>query len=393
MLECARNHQVATVCLIGSFPPTAGGQGLVNESFKRLTEEAGATVRIIDLSPRSGPATLRRRLSRIPKVLIGIPKLSALLVRRRADSVYIGVAGGYAQLYDIVFTSLTRLSRARIFLHHDSYAYLERRRLMTAALVRVAGPSAIHIVQCEDMKGRLTELYGRTLQVVAVANATNIEPPTNKPRVRTKLKTIGFMSHLSRSKGVLEFIDVAERVCRARPDMRALLAGRIEEPSLAPVMKERLLGASWIEYIGPVEGDTKSRFYSNIDAFVFPTRHAHESDPRIVNEAQAHGVAILTRGRGCIPSVVIGGGAVIRDGDDFVGEAERLLLEWYQDPAKFSSISSGALANAARLQAEHGPRLRALIKELVSNPRPDATPPFSIAPPRDDGSRGDESSE
>jgi len=288
--------------------------------------------------------------------------------------VYIGVAGGYGQLYDIIFASLVRLSGVRLFLHHDSYAYLEKRRSLTAALIQVVGPSATHIVLCDDMKRRLLELYGRSLRVVVVSNSTNTEVPVHEPQVRTKLKTIGFISNLSRSKGVVEFLDITERVCSARPDVRALLAGPIEEPSLAPVIKERLRGASWITYIGPVYGENKSSFYSDIDVFVFPTRHADEADPRVINEALAHGVAIVASGRGCIASVLEGGGGtIIGEGNDFVRDAEKLLIGWYQDPALFSSISAAALANSARLRTDHGPRLRALINEMVSQGRPPAT--------------------
>jgi len=360
--------------MIGTFTPTSGGQGSVNEAFKRMAQQAGASVSTIDLSPLPGPATLRRRMSRAPKVIAGIPRLSALLVRRRARAVYIGVAGGYGQLYDIIFASLVRLSGVRLFLHHDSYAYLEKRRRVTAMLLRIAGPSATHIVGCEDMKERLIELYGRDLRVVVVSNATNITPQLPEIRARTKLKTIGFISHLSRAKGVVEFLDVAERLCSTHPDVQALLAGPIEEPSLAPVIKQRLLGAPGIRYLGPIYGETKSRFYANIDAFLFPTRYANEADPRVINEALAHGVAIVARGRGCIGSIVGGGGgAVIGEELDFVSEADRLLREWYEDPVLFSSISSAALANSARLEAEHGPRLRTLIHEMVTTAHPSAT--------------------
>ncbi len=364
---------MVTVCLIGSFPPAAGGQGLVNESFRRMVKEAGANVRTIDLSARPGHPTWRKRLSRVIRVLVGISSLLALLARREADAVYLGVASSYGQLHDVVFASLIRLSGLRLFLHYDSYAYLQKRRWLTATLLRIAGPSATHIVLCEDMKKRLTELYGHSRHVVVVSNATNIEPPAHEPQPRTKLKTIGFISQLSRAKGVLEFLDVVERVCNLHPDVRALLAGPIDEASVAPVINQRLLGAPWITYLGPVYGATKSRFYADIDAFVFPTSYVNEADPRVINEALAHGVAVVARGRGCIESLVIGGGGeVIREGADFVGQAEKLLLSWYEDPALFCSISSAALANSARLDADHGPRLRAIIDEMVSTPRPPA---------------------
>ncbi len=281
--------------------------------------------------------------------------------------MYLGVAGGYGQLYDIAFAGLVRLSGVRLYLHHDSYAYLNERRFITGALLKIAGAAATHIVLCEEMRERLILLYGSAVQVVVVSNAANSEPPSEPPKARSKLKTIGFISNLSRSKGVLEFLDVAERICDALPDVRAVLAGPINEPSLTPVIMQRLHRAPWLTYVGSVYGDKKSRFYASIDVFVFPTRHVDEADPRVIDEALAHGVAIVARGRGCIRAVVDGGGgAVIGEDTDFVKEAERQLLEWHQDPGLFSSVSSAALANAGRLRADHLPRLKALISALVS---------------------------
>lgn len=367
-------NQRATVCFVGSFPPAAGGQGLINESFRRMATEAGAAVRTIDLSGQAGPTSWQKRVSRIPKILLGVWNLGALLIHRGADTVYLGVASGRGQLFDVVFAGLTRAAGLRLFLHYDSYAYLAERRRMTAVLVRTAGPTSTHIVGCDDMKLRLTKLYGPQLHVVVVSNATNTAPPPPKLGARTRLRTIGFISYVSRVKGVLEFIDVAERFCRSLPDVQALLAGPIDEPSLLAIVEQRVRGVPWIKYLGPVYGETKSQFYSDIDAFVFPTRYANEADPRVVNEAIAHGVAVIARSRGCIESIIRGGGGeVIREGRDFVSEASKLLLEWHGNPMLFSSISLAAIANSARLESDHGGRLRALIQDMVTVTRPRAT--------------------
>lgn len=370
MSESPIRQQLGRVFLIGSFPPAASGQASANAWFMRMAEEAGANVSAIDLSPQPGPASWQRRMSRIPKVLHAIPRLAALLARRAVDSVYLGVAGGYGQIYDLVFVSLIRVSGARLFLHHDSYAYLHKPRPLTALLVRVAGLLTTHIVLCDDMKERLVQLYGPSLRVVVISGASNTEAPTNRPKARTELKTIGFISHLTRSKGVLEFLDLAERLCVARPGVRALLAGGITEASLAPLIQARLKEAPWINYLGPIPNESKSRFYEDIDVFVFPTRYANEADPAVINEALAHGVTVIARGRGCIRSVVAsGGGEVIREEADFVAEAERVLLSWYQDSALFSSVSSAGLANFARLRSEHSTRVKTLISEIVSKNR------------------------
>jgi glycosyltransferase involved in cell wall biosynthesis len=243
------------------------------------------------------------------------------------------------------------------------------------------------------MKDRLTYLYGGPLHVVVVSNASTTDPPLDTPRARTSVKTIGFISNLTRSKGVLDFLDVAEGVCAAYPDVRAVLAGKIEEPALRTIITRRLMDAPWITYVGPIYDDTKSRFYAAMDVLVFPSRHVDEADPRVIDEALAHGVVIVARARGCIKSVVqLGGGTVFEDKTDFVREAVNQVKEWHQNPAFFSSVSSAALANSARLQADYNPRLGALISTIVSNPDPRADSGSLASPLRSDDSKGDEQS-
>lgn len=354
---------MTTVCFIGTFPPTTGGQGLVNEWFKRMALEAGADVSVIDLSPRPGPLTWRRRTSRIPKVMVAIPRVFALLARGTISTAYIGVAGGYGQVYDIVFACLMRLFGIPIFLHHDGYAYLLTWRLVTATLVKSAGPLATHIVLCDDMQKRMRERYGYSFRTIVLSNCVNTERPIGEPRARSELKTIGFISNLSRSKGVLEFLEVAQLVCGKRRGIRALLAGSLEEPSLSSVIEE-LDGASWITYLGPVYGEPKARYFAEIDVLVYPTHN--DAEPRVIHEALAYGAAVIARDRGCIDSIVgAGGGTVIHDGTDFVQEAVKQLLNWHQDSVLFSSVSLAALTSSARMQTDQTVSLQALIHELV----------------------------
>jgi hypothetical protein len=58
-------------------------------------------------------------------------------------------------------------------------------------------------------------------------------------------------------------------------------------PALSSIYKveARIRKAPWITYLGPLYGESKSRFYASIDAFVFPTRYEHEADPRVVTQS------------------------------------------------------------------------------------------------------------
>jgi glycosyltransferase involved in cell wall biosynthesis len=356
----------SSICLIGNFPPAPSGQAWVNESYRRLLATSGARVSVIDLSPRPGSLTLARRLGRLPRAIVGLVRFAYLVVRGRAKSVYIGVAGGYGQLYDIAFVATSRLGKSRLFLHHDSYAYLDRPKPVAAILMNLAGSGAVHIVLCDDMANRLATLYRSAGETVVISNATNTERPTTLSTARRQLRSIGFIGFLSRAKGVLEFLDVAERICRSHPDLRALLAGPIADPSLQPILTERLRKAPWVDYVGPVYGDDKSRFFNQVDVLVFPTRYINEADPRVVIEALAHGTAVVALNRGCVNATLSGGGgACIPDSQDFVQATTDLLGGWLADAAAFSAVSLRALENYRTLRERYDGRLRLVLDAML----------------------------
>ena len=290
-------------------------------------------------------------------------------------AVYVGVNGGLGQVYDALFIAIARLASADLYLHHDSYAYLDSSRRLTDLVVRLAGVNALHIVLCNDMNDRLRDLYPRARYTMVISNVTNTEGPIAPPRPRQRLTSIGFMSNLTRAKGVLEFLDVAERVCRARPEIRALLAGPIEEPSLEPILRSRLASAPWVEYLGPLYGGAKSLFLAELDVFVFPTRYVNEAEPKVLAEALAHGVVIVARSRGCIDSLLSANrGVVVPESKDFVASTERLLLDWSTTAVEFSTLSAAALRGFHDLRQLHEKRLAAVVAAMAgAGPIPSTT--------------------
>lgn len=356
-----------SVCLIGIFTPSAGGQAAVNESIRRQVDLAGAAISVIDVSPASGPATLSRRLSRVPRVAVGVVRLLWLAVNRRIASTYIGLSGGHGQIYDLLFVGIARSAAVPLYIHHDSFAYLDRASALTGLVTGLAGTQATHVVLCEVMGARLQQLYPAVRKTLVISNLSNTDEPEAPPHPREQLNSIGFFSNLTRAKGVLEFLDLAEQICQIRPRLRALLAGPVEEPALERILKDRLHSAPWVEYLGPIYGDAKTRFLSDLDVLIFPTRYANEAEPRVIGEALAFGTVIVARDRGCIGSLLKStGGVSIPASVDFIAAAKLLLLEWSSDAEEFSSLSASALRGYRQLRDEHSDRLRFLVNALAS---------------------------
>jgi len=359
-------HSQRAVCLIGIFPPAGGGQAAVNDFYRRTFVEASARVSVINISPPVGPRVWYRSLVRAARVAWGLPRLVALCLVGAADSIYLGVSGHRGQLYDVLFVCMARLCKANLILHHDSYRYINRRSRLADVLFRFAGARAMHIVLCEDMSRRLYRQYPSAMRRIVIANAASTDEPAHSPGERQAPRAIGFISNITRAKGIFEFLTVAERVHQLRPEVRAVLAGPLHEKAIERALSERLRAAPWIEYVGPLYGNDKSRFYGAIDVLVFPTRHADEADPNVVNEASAHGVVVISRSRGCISEMLwAGGGVSIDDDADFEALAERTIVRWCDEPESFALVSRAAIGSHLAASQIHRKRLAGLVDDLT----------------------------
>jgi glycosyltransferase involved in cell wall biosynthesis len=344
------------LCLIGTFPPPVHGQAAVNEAVRKRVAAAGAPHAIINLSGPSLERGWRTRLKRVEAFGTGLASFLKLALKRRRLTIYMSVSGGWGQVYEACFASVGRLLDARIFLHHHSFAYLDQRRTLTALLARVAGPEATHVVLCERMSRLLQERYAGVRRVMEISNAGLVDQPPAPAPPRPALKTLVFLSNVSREKGVLRFLDVVEALRADGHSVRAQIAGPFQDPEIENVVRQRLaqLGDS-VEYLGARYGEEKRRFFQEADALLYPSDYANEAEPLVIWEAVSHGLPVVAWGRGCIGQMLSdGAGAAVPVDEDFRAEAVGQVKEWLSRPDRFAQASQQASEAFAhrRRQAE-----------------------------------------
>lgn len=320
---------------------------------------AGATVLVVDTSATSLRRSFWARLSRLPRFLRGLARVMV----SRPSAIYMSVSGGYGQLYDVAFILVARLKRVPLFLHHHNFGYVDEYHTITHALMRVSGAQAKHIVQSAHMGELLARQYGMQGKAVALSNVgVFCEVPARVKRRR--VRTIGFISNVSREKGIFTYLDLMDALKEAGMRMRGRIAGPFQDQNTESKVRARLRNLPDVEYVGAKYGEEKSDFYRSIDVFAFPTMF--EAEGLVNHEAMSFGVPVIAFGRGCIPEIVDGsGGLVVSACDDFVHQALTKIAAWVHDEADYRRCSAASREQFERLLGASVEGWESLVRRLA----------------------------
>ena len=350
--------------MVGAFPPPLHGMSAVNGAVRAQLERIGIPIEGINIAAPSLDRSLTARLSRLPNALRGMVRFA--FRAHRGETLYMSVSGGFGQLYEVLFLLLARLHGLRIFLHHHSYAYLDKRKALTTLLVSVAGSGSTHITLSDGMAARLQRTYLHAKRVVAISNAVLLlDEAGSSITHHHELAKIGFLGSISAEKGVFEFLAVAEKLEAIGIPVRAILAGPFQDTKIERLVREHLTRLRSVDYVGPKDGPDKVVFFREIDVLLFPSRYVNEAEPLTIHEAMMHGVPVIAYGRGAIGEIVSSVcGLVIDPAQDFVSHAVAQLQAWRESPQVLQQASKAARERFLAICAENKERWESVRADL-----------------------------
>ena len=360
---------IAKIFLIGPFPPPTHGMAFINAMMRDRIISLGAGCIILDTSPRTLNRNLSARLIRIPIVIFCLLKLFFYGLRAKIPVIYMSVAGGYGQIYDIFFMLLARLLRSQIYLHHHSCAYLNRKNRIFQLLTIVAGEKAFHITLCNQMAKRLVDFYIRAERIIVLSNAVLISNDILGAKIhRYSLKRIGFLGNISDAKGIFEFLDVFRYLSEKHPNLNihGLIAGPFEDAKVERQVLSDLKDLANVSYVGPKYESEKVDFFRSIDALLFPTKYANEAEPLTIHEAMATGLPVIAWQRGCIKDIISSeSGFVVNQQGNFVKSAAERILLWALLPEEYRRVSICAYKRFLFLRRNSQEKIKFLFGEML----------------------------
>jgi glycosyltransferase involved in cell wall biosynthesis len=237
-------------------------------------------------------------------------------LRERPGVIYLPISQNTPGLIrDSLFIQAASLARWRVAVHlrgsefRDFYLGAPRllRRWIRLTLKQVSSVAV--------MGSSLRWVFEGLVPADRIAVVPNGTP---EPSVRSREpdgQTILFLSNLRRRKGVVEAMDAALHVLHARSTARFIFAGAWESPELESELRARAAPLDGrVVFLPAVVGREKDALLASVSLLLFPPTEP-EGHPRVVLEAMAHGLPVITTDRGAIAETVVDGktGFVLAD--------------------------------------------------------------------------------
>lgn len=318
---------------------------------------------VIDTSPGSLQKGIRYHRKRMTAIVLRA--LPAILIGK-SDVLYSVTEAGLGIFYNFLVVLSARAVRLKIVLHHHSALYAKVYHRRFDWLSRLAGGQAIHVVLDEAMARDFKARYSSVKRILVAHNAAYVRRPTVIDRGDRKL-TCGFMSNLSREKGLDLFLDFLRVARRAGLDLRAVLAGpptsREAEKMIAEAKSE--FGNS-LTILGPVGGPGKEAFFKSIDIFFFPSRYKVEGQPLVILEAMSYGVPVVSSQQGYCAELV-GQAGVSAPIAKFESAAMSFVIRCHDNVDYLSKMRGQSLNRFEHLRASADVQLSGLLRILCSS--------------------------
>jgi exopolysaccharide biosynthesis operon protein EpsL len=331
---------------VGPLPPPVNGFSNVCGMMRDLLVRR-MPVEVFDRAPR-----ISRRPLTLLQQAINPMRFLAVCIMRRNVVLYLALSGGRGQVIDFAYLLVGKLFRRPTFVHHHSFAYINSPSTLNRfvfALIR----NDTHIVLSRKMGDSLTKIYRldaagvRVVSNAAFYGAAPVGEQHSEPD--SAPLRIGYLSNVTFDKGFVEFFGVLARLKERGTAYRASIAGPLA-PAARATFDRLLREAADVEYLGPIYGAEKERFYERLDIFLFPTKYVNEAEPLVVYEAMRQGVHVIACDRGAIAEMLHNGAGLVFSSENIVESATAQIARFSDDRA--------ALRSARLLSAQQAERIR-----------------------------------
>lgn len=297
------------ILLFVKVPPPITGATLMNQRVCRsMVLRETFDVHSIEISytdslNRMGKLSLTKAL----KVFKVIGRLLSELKDFRPGLVYFQISPhGIAFLRDCVYAIIMKLHRVRIVYHLHGKGIASKGRV-AKTLYRLIFRNEFVICLSELLAYDVQNVYTGCTRFVPNGIEDVYQGKIASQTYKEYACNILFLSNLSRSKGILDFMQVVSRLKDENLKFRAWIVGaenRVTKSDLIEKIRDMNLAGS-VEYLGPLYDKDKHEVLRQSDILVYPTHE--DAFPNVLIEATMHGIPVVAYNEGAIPDMIENG--------------------------------------------------------------------------------------
>ena len=356
--------QNAKILIVGALPPPVHGMAMINKKMSTILSKK-TQIHEINISPMSKIESLQF----IYKFINFIQKiLWSLIYFRRWDVLYVGLSGGLGQVYESFFIFLARLLNKRIFIHHHSFAYINKSKIHFRILCMLGGKKCVHITLSEIMSKKLKSKYSKVKITRVISNSAFIKVGQFKKNIYENNLKIGFLSNISFDKGISLFFETIEKLTSEGFSVHAKIAGPFEDKKVEKYVLEKVNNSSAIKYIGPIYNQKKYEFFNDINVLLFPTQYKNEAEPLTIHECFSYGIPVISLDRGCISEIMRDFPIFcISEPLNYASESVKIIQNNFQTFDSLSKVSNEVRLSFKSQKFTAEESLENLIKEIITS--------------------------
>ena len=305
----SRRHEApASTIVFGPLKVPTAGNSAITLAFSAHLEGAGHRLAQVDTH---GPLVTRFRLVR--RFIRWPWAFGNVFGRLRWPSIsYVAYPNGEEMIPATALVILLALRSKTVLVHHHQRWYAQRKARTLSVLGALdRRGNIIHLTQCEWIAKGLRDNYGFS-HVVTLSNAAFVEPSDRPVQPNSEAPDtgqagkgplrLGYLGRLTRSKGIVEFVDTLLQLATSGTPVEAIVAGPLD-PDLSEAQLDRLRAHDVsVTYLGVLDAAGKTLFFDQIDALLFPSYT--EAEPVVVLEALANDVPVFATDVGCLPALI-----------------------------------------------------------------------------------------
>jgi glycosyltransferase involved in cell wall biosynthesis len=275
---------------------------------------------------------------------LALRALGRLLVRLRGERgiVYLPLSQGTPGfLRDSVFIQASAAASWKVAVHlrggeFDEFYDRKHRALRRWIELTLARVDALAVMG-ESLRSIFTGLVPDD-RIAVVPNGT--PEPSLDGAIRDP-KLVLFLSNMRERKGVAQAVEAARIVLHDEPEARFLFVGEWESAELSRRLGQVSGEREQIRFEKAVSERERDKLFGSASVFLFPPV-GPEGHPRVVLEALAAGLPVVTTNRGAIAETVVDGESGFVLGQPSPNELAARLLQLLRDPVLRDRMSQAA---------------------------------------------------